>query len=102
MNQSESHESRESTANWIGLSVVQSSRCLSAGQTCFCYFFGPTSLYSVLDSVLWNHNLTSTKGGRGAKLLNRSLKRENVISGSYSINFVIIEAKHVVHFCGIL
>ena len=36
-------------------------------------FFSPTSLYSVLDSVLWNPNLTSTKWGRGAKLLNRSL-----------------------------
>ena len=28
--------------------------------------------------------------------------RGNVITGSYSINFVITEAKNVVHFCGIL
>ena len=96
VNQSESHESRESTASWIGLSVVHRSRCFSAGQTCFCYFFGPTSLYSVY-SILWNPTLTSTKWGRGGKLLNRG----NVISGSYSINFVLTEAKNVVYFCGI-
>ena len=28
--------------------------------------------------------------------------RGNVITGSYSKNFVITEAKNVVHFCGIL
>ena len=28
--------------------------------------------------------------------------RGNVITGSYSENFVITEAKNVVHFCGIL